>query len=82
MDGGEWSASRPGCFTREEIISLAHLIGEYLGLRASLDTFDERYASFPAGNQAPDRPTNNLVPTVIMVNCKGSGQGSSVGIAT
>jgi len=82
MDEREWSASRLGRFTPEERISLTHLMGEYLGLTASLDTFDKRYASFPAGNQTPDRPTNNLVPIMIMVNCKGSGPGSSVGIAS
>jgi hypothetical protein len=43
MDEGEWSASRLGRFTPAERISLTLLIGEYLGLRASLDTFDERY---------------------------------------
>jgi len=71
MDEGEWSGSRFGRVTPAERISLTHLIGECLGLRASLDTFDERYVSFPAENQTPDRPANNIVPTVTMVPCKG-----------
>ena len=50
MDEGEWSASRVGRFTPAERIILAHLIGECLGLRVSLDTFDERYVSLPADN--------------------------------
>jgi hypothetical protein len=50
MDEGEWSTSRVGRFTPAEKIPLAHLIGECLGLRARLGTFDERYVSFPAEN--------------------------------
>ena len=70
MDEGEWSASRLGRFTPAERISLTHLIGEYLGLRTSLDTFDEKYASFPAGNQTPVRPNNNFFATMTIVTCK------------
>lgn len=71
MDEGDSSASQVGRFTPAERIPLAHLIGECLGLRASLDTFDEKYVSFPAENWIPDSPANNLVPTVTMVPCKG-----------
>jgi hypothetical protein len=37
LDGGEWSASHPSCFTSEERDPYAHLIG-WASPRASLDT--------------------------------------------
>jgi hypothetical protein len=37
VDGGEWSATRPGCFTRREIVPGTHWIGGWVGTRAVLD---------------------------------------------
>jgi hypothetical protein len=36
LDGGEWSASRPGCFPPRESAPGTHLIGGWVGPRASL----------------------------------------------
>jgi len=38
LDGGEWSASHPGCFTPGERTSGTHWIRGWVGLRVSLDT--------------------------------------------
>jgi hypothetical protein len=37
LDGGEWSASRPGCFTPREKARDTHCIGGWVGPRAGLD---------------------------------------------
>jgi hypothetical protein len=37
LDGGEWSASRPGGFINGERDPIAHWIAAYLGPRAGLD---------------------------------------------
>jgi hypothetical protein len=40
LDGGEWSASRPGHFTPWEISSDTHWIGGWVGPRAALDNLE------------------------------------------
>jgi hypothetical protein len=42
LDGGEWSASRPGCFTPRERDSGTHWIGGWVGPRAGLDAVVKR----------------------------------------
>jgi hypothetical protein len=42
LDGGEWSASRPGRFTSRERAPGIHGIGGWLGPRAVLDTVVKR----------------------------------------
>jgi hypothetical protein len=42
LDNGEWSASRPGRFTRKEIASGTHWIGGWAGPRSGLDTTGNR----------------------------------------
>jgi hypothetical protein len=37
LDGGEWSASRPGRFTSGEIAPSTHWAEEWVGPRAGLD---------------------------------------------
>jgi hypothetical protein len=37
LDGGEWSASRPGCFTFRETALGTHWIGGWVSPRAGLD---------------------------------------------
>jgi hypothetical protein len=37
LDGGEWSSSRPGCFTPGERTAGVHWIGGWVGPRAGLD---------------------------------------------
>jgi hypothetical protein len=42
LDGGEWSASRPGRFNHREIASGIHWIGGWVGPRAVLDAVVNR----------------------------------------
>jgi hypothetical protein len=42
LDGGEWSASRPGRFTPKERATHTHSIGDWVGPRADLDTVVKR----------------------------------------
>jgi len=50
-DGGEWSASCPAHFILRERASGTHLLGGWVGLRASLNLVVKRKAPAPAGNQ-------------------------------
>jgi hypothetical protein len=47
LDGGEWSASRPGRFTRREKAPGSLWIKDWLGHRAGLDAVVERKNSQP-----------------------------------
>jgi hypothetical protein len=42
LDGGEWSASRPGPFTPGERALGTHWIGGWVGPRAGLDAVERR----------------------------------------
>jgi hypothetical protein len=42
VDGGEWWASRPGCFTPVDRAHSTHSIGDYVGSRTGLDTEKKR----------------------------------------
>jgi hypothetical protein len=42
LDGGEWSASRPGRFTSREIAPCTHWIGGWVGPRVGLDDVEKR----------------------------------------
>jgi len=42
LDGGEWSASRPGRFSLREGAPGTHWIGGWVGLKAGLDTVAKR----------------------------------------
>jgi hypothetical protein len=42
LAGGEWSASRPGCFTSGERTPDTHWIGGWVDPRAGLDDMEER----------------------------------------
>jgi hypothetical protein len=43
LDGGEWSASRPGRFTPRERVPGTHWIGGWLGPRAVLAEKDSQH---------------------------------------
>jgi hypothetical protein len=58
LDGGEWSASRPGCFTSRERAPGTHWIGGWVGSRAVLDTVVKR--KIPS----PRRESNSRTPIV------------------
>jgi hypothetical protein len=42
LDGGEWSASRPGHFTPGEIATDTHWIGGWVDRRVGLDAVENR----------------------------------------
>jgi hypothetical protein len=46
LDGGEWSASRPGRFTPRERAPCTHWVGGWVGPRAILDAVVKR--KFPS----------------------------------
>jgi hypothetical protein len=47
LDGGEWSASRPGCFTPRERAPDIHWIGDWVGPRAVLDAMVKKKIPSP-----------------------------------
>jgi hypothetical protein len=51
LDGGEWSASRPGRFTPRERAPGLHWIGGLVGPRAGLETVSKREIPNPSGNR-------------------------------
>jgi hypothetical protein len=57
LDGGEWSASRPGrAFTPGERTPGTHCTGDWVGPRAGLDTEDRGKILCPRRGSNPDRP--------------------------
>jgi hypothetical protein len=55
VDGGEWSASRPGCFTPRERAPGTHWIGGWVGSSAGLDAV-KRHISSPRRESNPRTP--------------------------
>jgi hypothetical protein len=60
LDGGEWSASRPGRFTPREIAHDTHWIGGWVGPRAGLDAMVKRKFPVSAATRTPDHPARSL----------------------
>jgi hypothetical protein len=58
LDGGEWSASRPGLFTPRERAPGIHRIGGWVGPRAVMDAVVKR--KIPS----PRRESNHRTPIV------------------
>jgi hypothetical protein len=57
LDGGEWSASRPGrAFTPGEMTSGTNCTGGWVGLRAGLDTEARGKILCPLRGSNPDHP--------------------------
>jgi hypothetical protein len=56
LDGGEWSASRPGCSTPRERASGTHCIGDWVGLKAVLDAVVKRKIHSPRRELNPRTP--------------------------
>jgi hypothetical protein len=57
LDGGEWSALRPGCaFTPGERTPGTHCTGGWVGPRAGLDTETRGKIPLPLPGSNPDRP--------------------------
>jgi hypothetical protein len=68
LDGGEWSASRPGGFTSTERVPCTHWIGGWVGQRAVLDTMVKR--KIPS----PHRESNLRTPICKVLLLKISSQ--------
>jgi hypothetical protein len=56
LNGGEWSASRPGRFTSKERAPGTHWIGGWVGPRAVLDAVVKRRISSPRRESNPKTP--------------------------
>jgi hypothetical protein len=56
LDGGEWSASRPSCFTPREITPGTHWIGGWMGTRAVLDAVVKIKIPIPRRESKPRTP--------------------------
>jgi hypothetical protein len=56
LDGGEWSASRPGLFTPRERAPGTHRIGGWVGPRAVLDAVVKRKIPSPGQESKPRIP--------------------------
>jgi hypothetical protein len=62
LDGGEWSASRPGRFTPRERAPGTHWIGGWVGHRAILDAVVKR--KIPSLHQESNPRTPIVQPVV------------------
>jgi hypothetical protein len=56
LDGGDWSASRPGHFTPGERFPGNHWIGGCVGRRAGLDAVEEKNLALPGVETGPSSP--------------------------
>jgi hypothetical protein len=56
LDGGEWSASRPGLFTPRERAPGTHWIGGWVDPRAVLDAVVKRKITNPRRESNPENP--------------------------
>jgi hypothetical protein len=61
LDGGEWSASRPGRFTPGETAPGTHCIGGWVGPSAGLDVIEKRKTSCPYREPSPDTPVSQPI---------------------
>jgi hypothetical protein len=61
LDGGEWSASRPGRFTPKEGALGTHWIGGWVGPRAVLDAVVKKKIPSPCRESNPTTPIIQLV---------------------
>jgi hypothetical protein len=61
IDGGEWSASRPGRFTSSEKAPGTHWIGDWVGPRTVLDAVVKRKFPSPRRESNPRTPIAQTV---------------------
>jgi hypothetical protein len=81
LDGGEWSASRPGRFTSRDRAPGTHWIGGWVGPNAVLDAVVKRKIPSPRREKKPcnsDSPAHS--PALYRLICPGSARKSSVQI--
>jgi hypothetical protein len=70
LDGGEWSASRPGRFTPRERAPCNHRIGSWVGPRAVLNAVVKRKIPSPRRKTNLDRPARR--PSLYRLGYHGS----------
>jgi hypothetical protein len=63
LDGGEWSASRPGRFTPRERNPCTHWIGVRVDLKAGLDAVKKNSLPLPGIELRPSIPKPVAIPT-------------------
>jgi hypothetical protein len=62
LDGGEWSALRPGRFTSGERVHSTHWIGSWMGLGTGLDAVEKRKLSSPCRESNSNSPLVSRYP--------------------
>jgi hypothetical protein len=65
LDGGEWSASRPGHFIPRERDPGIHCIGCWVGPRAGVDQVVKRKVPGPAEIRSPDHSARRTLLIVL-----------------
>jgi len=58
--GGQWSASRYGCFTSEKRTSVTHWIGGRVGPKAFLEAVEKRKIFSPYRDSNSGRPARSI----------------------
>jgi hypothetical protein len=69
IDGGEWSASRPGRFTLRERVPGTHWIGGCVGPRAGLDAVVKRKIHSLRRESNPGTPIVVIISELVVVIC-------------
>jgi hypothetical protein len=64
LEGGEWSASRPGRFTPRERSPVTHWIGGWVGPKAIMDEVVKRNIPSP---RRESNPRTQIVQTIIII---------------
>jgi hypothetical protein len=72
LDGGEWSASHPGCFTPRERAPRTHWIEGWVGPRAILDVVVRRKISRPCWESNLRTPIVQSSPALYCLSYHGS----------
>jgi hypothetical protein len=88
LDGGKWSASRPGSFSPREKVPGTHWVGDWMGPKAGLDTVVRRkipstcqdsnlQSSSPALYHL-DSPAVIIIIIIIIIICSGGTRSDFV----
>jgi hypothetical protein len=72
LDGGEWSASCPDCFTPRERASGTHWIGGWVDPKVGLDMLLKRKIASPCQESNPDHPIMQPIASHYTDNYPGS----------
>jgi hypothetical protein len=76
LDGGEWSASRPGRFTPRERAPGTHWIGDWVGPRAGLDVVVKKKTSLDLPEKYDVLISKRILKIHVWISvCKGTALG-------